>query len=164
MNYGLPQNSYNILSININQWFVYLIVVFFVLFVLIIAKWIFKIIAKRNQYHDHSVYLVRLPKEKPQDQQVRETNRLQQLHEEIRKLAREAGRRVKEEGAENQLLNLISESDIFDLDENELSGLLNPKLYIGRAPDQVVEFIENEVEPLLEKESKCSDISVDLKV
>ena len=83
MDYGLTQNSYNILSINIDRWFIYLIVIFLILFALVIVKKIIKTIAKRNQYYDHGIYLVRLPKEKPQDQQARETNRLQQLHEEI---------------------------------------------------------------------------------
>lgn len=88
----------------------------------------------------------------------------QQLHEEIRKLAQEAGRRVKEEGDTNQLLNMISESRVFDLDKTVLSNLIDPKLYIGRAPEQVDDFIKNEVNPLLEKETACSAISVELKV
>ena len=88
----------------------------------------------------------------------------QHLHEEIRKLAQEAGRRVKEEGADNQLLNMISKSGMFNLDESELENLTDPALYIGRAPEQVDEFITYEVNPVLEKEAACSDISVELRV
>lgn len=83
MDYSLPQNSYNILSINIDQWLVYLVMIFLIALFLIIAKRLLKSAAKRNQYYDHLVYLVRLPKDKPQDQQRGEVNRLQQLHEEI---------------------------------------------------------------------------------
>lgn len=88
----------------------------------------------------------------------------QELHEEIRRLAQEAGRRVKTEGAPNELLALIRESEKFDLDETDLSELMNPRLYIGRAPEQVDDFIAAEVDPVLEAEKECPDISVDLSV
>ena len=88
----------------------------------------------------------------------------QELHEEIRRLAQEAGRRVKTEGASNELLALIRDSGKFDLDETDLSKLMEPRLYIGRAPEQVDDFIAAEVDPVLEAEKGCSDISVDLSV
>jgi len=88
----------------------------------------------------------------------------QALHEEIRRLAQEAGQRVKNEGAENQLLEMISNSKVFDLDESDLANLMDPKLYIGRASEQVGEFIDSEVDPLLEDEENCAGISVELNV
>ncbi len=88
----------------------------------------------------------------------------QVLHEEIRRLAQEAGQRVKNEGAENQLLEMIGDSKIFNLDENDLSKLMDPKLYIGRSSEQVGEFIESEVDPLLKDEENCAGISVELNV
>ena len=88
----------------------------------------------------------------------------QELHEEIRHLAQEAGLRVKTEGAPNELLALIRDSEKFDLDEIDLSKLMDSRLYIGRAPEQVDDFIAAEVEPILDAEKGCSDISVDLSV
>jgi len=74
----------------------------------------------------------------------------QELHEEIRTLAQEAGNRVKTEGASNDLIDRIRESDVFDLSDNDLTDLMKPEMYIGRAPEQVVEFINDEVDPLLQ--------------
>jgi adenylosuccinate lyase len=88
----------------------------------------------------------------------------QVLHEEIRKLAQEAGRRIKTEGAPNELLAMIAHSPAFDLDEKDLSALMDPVLYIGRAPEQVDDFISGEVEPLLVAEKECKTISADLDV
>jgi len=88
----------------------------------------------------------------------------QALHEEIRKLAQEAGRRVKMEGASNELIGMIEASPLFDLDEADISDVLDPARYVGRAPEQVTEFIEAEVEPLLAAESRSDDIDVDLRV
>lgn len=73
----------------------------------------------------------------------------QEVHEEIRRLAHEAGYRVKTEGVPNDLLDRIRKSDIFHLDEAELSDVMRPERYIGRAAEQVDEFIEAEVDPLL---------------
>ncbi|MEA3463596.1 MAG: type IV secretion system DNA-binding domain-containing protein [Patescibacteria group bacterium] len=84
MDYGISQNSYNFFTINIDQWLIYLFLSAVVLLALVIAKSIIRKIAARNQYYDHAVYLVRLSKEKPEDQQP-EANTLQKLHEEIAK-------------------------------------------------------------------------------
>ena len=95
---------------------------------------------------------------------VKKGGNRQELHEEIRKLAQEAGRRVKEEGSSNELLGMIKDSEKFDLDEESLAGLMNPGNYIGRAPEQVDEFIAEEIDPLLDAEKGSADISVDLEV
>ena len=85
MDYGLPQNTANtFFTINIDQWLIYLFLSAAVLLALAVAKKIIRKIAAHNQYYDHAVYLVRLPKEKPEDQQ-QESNMLQKLHEEIAK-------------------------------------------------------------------------------
>jgi adenylosuccinate lyase len=88
----------------------------------------------------------------------------QVLHEEIRSLAQEAGKRVKMEGAENDLLERIKNSDKFDLDVDDFERMMKPELYIGRAPEQVKEFIASEVDPILEKEQNSPEITVDLDV
>ncbi len=88
----------------------------------------------------------------------------QELHEEIRSLAQEAGKRVKTEGADNDLIERIRRSDKFNLDESELRDVLDPARYVGRAPEQVEEFIAAEVEPILEAEKDCGEITVSLSV
>lgn len=58
---------------------------------------------------------------------------------------------MKEKGLENNLLELIEKDDFFDISKDELNEVLNPMKYIGRCPSQVDEFIENEVNPILEE-------------
>ena len=73
----------------------------------------------------------------------------QELHEKIRQYSMEAGFRVKSEGLENNLLALIAADPAFGLDQSDLGRLLDPSLYIGRAPEQVDEFLAAQVTPLL---------------
>lgn len=75
----------------------------------------------------------------------------QQLHEQIRVHSMAAARVVKEEGGENDLLERIASDPIFGFTFAELQSLLSPELYVGRAPQQVTEFISEEVEPVLRK-------------
>lgn len=78
----------------------------------------------------------------------------QELHEAIRKHSMEASANVKVNGASNDLLERIAADPIFALDKDALSGLLDPKLYIGRAPEQVEEYLSSEVYPMLKKNKK----------
>ena len=73
----------------------------------------------------------------------------QTLHEVIREHAMAAGRMVKEEGQPNDLLERIAKDPRFGLDLEDIEKLLNPADYIGRCPEQVESFIENEVRPIL---------------
>lgn len=73
----------------------------------------------------------------------------QELHERIRVLSMEAGKNVKVEGKENNLIELIKNDDYFAAVHDKLDEILDAKKFIGRAPSQVVEFIENEVQPIL---------------
>ncbi|CAM4158852.1 adenylosuccinate lyase [Erysipelothrix inopinata] len=75
----------------------------------------------------------------------------QDLHEEIRRLSMEAGRVVKEEGKENDLLERIASDPKFNLTKDQLDALSDPKLYVGRAPEQTHEYIENVVKPKINK-------------
>ena len=97
-------------------------------------------------------------------QAVKKGGDRQVLHEEIRRLAQAAGNHVKLDGAENDLIERIKNSDVFKLGADELDQLLDPESYIGRAPQQVEEFIASEVDPVLAKEKTCDEISVDLDV
>ena len=86
----------------------------------------------------------------------------QELHEKIREYSMVAGRRVKEEGLDNNLLELLEKDEAFNLDKDDLNSLLDGKLYIGRCQEQVVEFIEEDVKPVISKYD--TEYSVDLKV
>lgn len=74
----------------------------------------------------------------------------QELHEKIRTLSMEAAARIKEKGLENNLLEQIAADPAFSLSEAELREILDPALYVGRAPEQTSEFLETEVRPLLD--------------
>lgn len=73
----------------------------------------------------------------------------QELHERIRELSMQAGRNVKENGLENNLLELIAADKTFGLNMEELNKMTDPSLYVGRAPGQVIEFIQNTVDPII---------------
>jgi len=88
----------------------------------------------------------------------------QALHEEVRTISHEVSKRIKSEGAENDLIERIKKSDLFDLDEEELAVLMDPSLYIGRAPEQVEEFIESEVDPILIREKDIPVEGAELNV
>lgn len=74
----------------------------------------------------------------------------QELHERIRELSMEAGRRVKEEGADNQLMSLIAEDEMFGLDADMLENSLEPSRYIGCCVHQVERFLTEVINPVLE--------------
>ena len=73
----------------------------------------------------------------------------QLLHEAIRTHSMEAGRRVKEEGADNDLLTRIAADPLFAAVKHELPDLMDSRRFVGRAPEQVEEFLAEYIEPLL---------------
>ncbi len=73
----------------------------------------------------------------------------QELHEKIRVHSIEASKTVKEKGLDNDLLDRLGKDKSFNINSDELKELLEPSAYIGRASQQVDEFIDGEVEPLL---------------
>ncbi|GBU22826.1 adenylosuccinate lyase [Fibrobacteres bacterium R8-0-B4] len=74
----------------------------------------------------------------------------QLLHEHIRVHSMEAGKKVKVDGGENDLLKRIASDDIFGMTESGLAALLDVKQFIGRAPEQVREFVAEYVDPVIE--------------
>ena len=74
----------------------------------------------------------------------------QELHERIRELSMEAGRRVKEEGLDNNLLELIAADSAFHMSLDELKKSMEPARYIGCAPHQVDKFLGEVIKPLLD--------------
>ena len=75
----------------------------------------------------------------------------QELHERIRVLSMEAGKNVKVEGKENNLIDLIKADEAFAPVHDHLDEILDARKFVGRAPSQVVEFIHEEIDPILEK-------------
>lgn len=88
----------------------------------------------------------------------------QEIHETIRVHSMEASKKVKEEGKENDLLERIMNDHSLKLDKSKLMEVLDPKNFIGFAPIQTEEFIENEVNPILEKYAELIGLKADLKV
>jgi|TARA_B110000211_G_scaffold205743_1_gene240209 adenylosuccinate lyase len=73
----------------------------------------------------------------------------QVLHEAIRDHSMEAAKRVKVDGSHNDLLERIAKDDLFHSVHGDLDSLLDPTLFIGRAPEQVTEFLNEYVDPVL---------------
>ncbi len=73
----------------------------------------------------------------------------QELHERIRELSMIAGKHVKEEGRDNDLLDLIAADEMFHLTKEELEKTMDPSKYTGRASVQVDAFLKNVVNPVL---------------
>ena len=84
----------------------------------------------------------------------------QVLHERIRVLSLEAGSNVKDKGLTNNLIDLIVEDPLFGLSREELLAHMEPKRYIGRCPEQVEEFLREDVRPVLERFSSELDHQV----
>ena len=88
----------------------------------------------------------------------------QELHERIRQHSMEAGKVVKVQGGENDLIDRIAADDAFGMSREEILALMDPKAFVGRSPEQVAEFIDGAVKPVLER---CGDeigLEVEIKV
>ena len=88
----------------------------------------------------------------------------QELHERIRTLSMEAGRNVKENGGENNLLELIAADPAFNLSLDALKQTMDPKKYVGRAPRQVEEFLEECIRPVLEANQELLGMTAEINV
>ena len=83
----------------------------------------------------------------------------QELHERIRQYSMQAGARVKQEGLDNNLAELIAADPIFKVTKEELDNIMKPENYIGRCPQQVDEFIANCVKPILDANGVSDDVA-----
>ena len=88
----------------------------------------------------------------------------QELHEKIRRLSMEAGNRVKLLGEDNNLLELIAADPAFGLSMEELKKTLNPGQYIGRAPQQTEEFLDEVIRPVLEENRESLGMKIEITV
>lgn len=88
----------------------------------------------------------------------------QELHERIRVHSMEAGRQVKVEGGENDLLERIAADETFGVTLDELRDILDPAKYVGRSPEQVTEFLSECVNPVLEQYKTDLGVTVEINV
>ena len=88
----------------------------------------------------------------------------QELHERIRQLSMEAGRNVKEQGLDNNLLELIAADPSFGLSLDDLKKAMDPARYVGRAPRQVEEFLEEVIKPVLAENKELLGVKAEINV
>ena len=88
----------------------------------------------------------------------------QELHEKIRQLSMQAGAHVKQEGKENNLLELIAADPAFQLSLEELQASMEPSKYVGRAPRQVTKFLEDVIQPILDKNKELLGVKAEINV
>lgn len=88
----------------------------------------------------------------------------QELHEKIRTLSMEAAKRVKEEGLNNDLIERIVKDESFLMSAEEIFAIIDSKKFIGRAPGQVEDFVNNCVAPTLEAYKNELNIEVEINV
>ena len=88
----------------------------------------------------------------------------QELHEKIRTLSMEAGKNVKQEGKENNLLELIAADPEFNLTLEDLQKTMDPSKYVGRSPIQVDNFIKNVIQPVLDAHKEELGMTAEINV
>lgn len=88
----------------------------------------------------------------------------QELHEKIRQHSMAAGYVVKAEGKPNDLIDRIAADEAFGMTKEEIMATMKPENFVGRAPEQVVEFIEAEVKPIVEKYKSLLGVEVEINV
>lgn len=88
----------------------------------------------------------------------------QELHERIRQLSMEAGKNVKEQGGDNNLLELIAADPAIWIVLRGSKKPWKPSRYVGRAPRQVEEFLEEVIRPVLEANKEALGMTAEINV
>jgi adenylosuccinate lyase len=88
----------------------------------------------------------------------------QEFHEAIRELSMQAGRRVKEEGLDNNLLDLIAEDSRFHMTREQLDQYIDPHKYIGCAPHQVEKYLSEVIQPILDANKDVLGVTAEITV
>ena len=88
----------------------------------------------------------------------------QELHERIREHSMAAAQRVKGEGLDNDLIKRIIADNSFNLSEEEILAIIDPTKFVGRAPSQVIEFIDEYVKPIINSNKDAIDIHSEINV
>lgn len=79
----------------------------------------------------------------------------QELHEKIRVHSMEASKMVKQYGKDNDLIDRIKKDKAFSAINDKIDSILDPKNFIGRAKEQTIEFINEIIQPILDKNKNC---------
>ena len=87
-----------------------------------------------------------------------------EMHEAIRELSMQAGAHVKQEGRENDLIQLIAADDRFGMSLEDLEKNLKPELYVGRAPRQVEVYLRDVVRPVLDANKDILGVKAEINV
>ncbi|WP_167955923.1 adenylosuccinate lyase [Anaerosporobacter faecicola] len=88
----------------------------------------------------------------------------QELHERIRQLSMEAGKNVKENGLDNNLLELIAADPAFNMTLEELKKTMDPSKYVGCAPMQTEEFVREVIQPILDANKDMLGMTAEINV
>ena len=88
----------------------------------------------------------------------------QEMHEKIRTLSMEAGKNVKEKGLDNNLLELIANDPSFNMSLEDLQKTMDPSKYVGRSPEQVEEFLRDEIQPILDANKEILGFTATINV
>ncbi len=88
----------------------------------------------------------------------------QELHEKIREYSMMAGEQVKKYGNENNLVDLIANDEAFGMTKEEIVAILEPINFVGRAPEQTTEFLEEVVKPVLEANKDILGVKAEINV
>ena len=88
----------------------------------------------------------------------------QELHERIREHSMAAGAVVKKEGKENDLVDRIAADPAFGMTKEEIEALLEPKNFVGRAPEQTEEFLKEVVQPILDANKDILGLTAEINV
>jgi adenylosuccinate lyase len=88
----------------------------------------------------------------------------QEMHEKIRELSMQAGARVKKEGKENNLLELIAAEPAFHTSPEALKETMDPARYVGCAPKQVEKFLTEVIKPILKENRELLGVTAEINV
>lgn len=97
-------------------------------------------------------------------QAVKKGGDRQELHEKLRQHSQAAARVVKEEGGDNDLINRVCADKSFNLTKEEILAEMEPSAFVGRAPEQVTEFLRDYVQPILDANRDVLGEGATLKV
>ena len=97
-------------------------------------------------------------------QAVKKGGDRQELHERLRQHSQAAARVVKEEGGENDLIDRVCADPLFNLTREEILAEMQPIAFVGRAPQQVTEFLRDCVKPILDANREVLGEGAELKV
>ena len=97
-------------------------------------------------------------------QAVKKGGDRQELHERLRQHSQAAARVVKEEGGENDLIDRVCADPLFNLTKEEILAEMQPIAFVGRAPQQVTEFLRDVIQPVLDANAEDVGQHVELNV